>query len=204
MATPSLKRTLNDCLVECGKVDAIRGQVADMPARVQFLVAEVLLLRLTSILEGSIAEVAFKIASGATYLDGETPKILVPCTSIVNARTKMLAEGRDRARQNLKWTRAKFIKDSVRHVVDPADHYLATCTNYGSMLAQMFKVRNFVAHRNASSRVEYREAIREVYGRERKLAVGPFLLSNNYVPIPNLDRYIIQTRAFMRELTRSP
>lgn len=69
-------------------------------------------------------------------------------------------------------------------------------------MAEIFKVRNFAAHRNVSSRAEFRGVVRSVYGRNRIIQLGSFLLSPNYVALPNLRRYLVETKVIVNELTR--
>lgn len=203
MPPPSLARSRSQAILDLKKLSEVLSETNTLPIRVQYLIAETVLLRATSVLETVLSECAFKLAAGAIYLDGSHPALLQRCSSMSNARQNMLSAGRSRPRQYLKWTRAKYIKESVRYVISPTDHYVTICERHGGVIAQIFKVRNFAAHRNTSSRQEYKEAVREVYGRYRPISLGQFLLSKHYVVRPNLQRYLIEARALVNELTKS-
>lgn len=199
---PSLANTQRRVDSEIQKLETIVMGMTGIPASLQYFVSEITLIRAASILEIAIAEIAYKIAAGASYLDGSAPTRLVNCKSISGARTAMLTVGHARPKQNLNWTRSHFIAESVRHIISPNDNFCKTCTNFGSQIAEIFKVRNFAAHRNKTSRVKFHEVVRTVYGRDLSLQLGHFLLSSNHVPTPNLRRYLIQTRVIVNDLTK--
>ena len=187
---------------EVSKLETILKGFQDIPVNFQYLISEVILIRVASLLEFGIAEVSYKIASGSLYLDGSVPKIIVPCRSMQAARTAMLLHGRKSPKNHLKWSRSKFIREAVENVIDPQDHFVITCTNFGAIISEIFKVRNFAAHRTTSSKTEFREVVKTIYGRERKVQLGYFLLTENYVSVPNLTRYLIESRVVINELTR--
>lgn len=202
MPLPSLSRTRNFVEAEINKLDAVVTGVQSAPAVTQYLVSEIILIRTASILESAIAEVAYKIAAGGICLDGTTPKLLHLATSMQSARTAMLSHSRQKAIQNLKWTRAKYISDSVKYVIDPTDHYKTTCARFGFTISEIFKVRNFAAHRSTSSRADFQTVVRLIYGRYRNMQLGYFLLSPHYVRTPNIRRYLIETKVIVNDLTK--
>lgn len=189
-------------MAEVNKLDSIVNGVSTIPTKTQYLVSEITLIRLAALLEHALAEVAFKISSGAPYLDGTRPVLIHRCASMSAARTAMLTLSRNRPQSNLKWTRTRFIRDSVQHVIDASDNYQVVCTQFGSQIAEIFKVRNFAAHRNQSSRNDFKVVIQSIYGRGRPIQLGYFLLSPDFVPTPNLRRYIIEAKVLVNDLTK--
>ena len=199
---PSLANTRQRVDNEIQRLETILGGMTGIPANLQYFVAEIVLIRTASILEIAITEIAYKVAAGASYLDGSVPTLLINCRSISGAKTAMLTVGHAKPKQNLKWTRARFITESVRNVIGPNDNFCVTCTNFGSQISEIFKVRNFAAHRNKTSRSEFHQVIRAVYGHDLSSQLGYFLLSSNYVPVPNLRRYLVQTRVIINDLAK--
>lgn len=199
---PSLAVTRLYVETEIRKLEEALQGVVSLPAQTQYLVAEILLIRATSVFETAIAEVAYKIAAGAYYLDGSIPSILFPCRSLLASRNAMLNHGRNRAMSSLKWTRAKFIRSSTEFVIDPNDHYQQRCSALGGQISELFIVRNYAAHRSASSRRDFKSVISNIYGRPRKMYLGQFLLSKNYVAMPNLIRYLIEIKAIIDDVVK--
>ena len=191
MPRPSLSITQIKVEKEINKLDSVLNGTQALPANLQYLIAEILLIRVTTIFEDALAQLAYKLAAGALYLDGSAPNILLPCRSLASARTNMLTHNRASPLQSLRWTRAKYIKESVQFVIDPTDDLISTCGRHGSKISEIFKVRNFAAHRTASSRKNFKTVIKSIYGTNRNMQLGNFLLSSNYVRTPNLRRYFV-------------
>ncbi len=76
-----------------------------MEAKYQHFIAEMIMLRLFSIFEDSVAEIAYKLASGAMYSNGNYPTLTCQAGSMAGARGLFLNHGRARSVQNLKWTK---------------------------------------------------------------------------------------------------
>lgn len=199
---PSLEVTRRFVDAEMGRLEAALRDMEQMPVNLQYLVSEIILIRAASILEFALAEIAYKIAAGAVYIDGSRPQLLVACRSMSDARTAMLTVGRSKQIQSLKWTRSKFILSSVGFVIDKADHYMISCNNFGARIAEIFKVRNFAAHRTKTAKTEYKEVVRSVYGKSRNMQLGHFLLSGNYLPASNLKRYLIEIRSIVNDTVK--
>lgn len=202
MPLPSLAYTQSHVDKEIAKLEAVLEELDNTSAVTKFLVAEIIVIRAASILETALAEVAYKVVAGGIYLDGTNPNLLHQSRSMAGARAAMLQIGRRKPRQFLKWTRANYIVDSVANVIDSADNYVDVCNHFGSNIAQIFKVRNFAAHRNTSTRNEFNSVVRLVYGRKRKMQLGHFLLSRNFVPKNNISRYLVEIRVIVNDLTK--
>jgi hypothetical protein len=203
MSTPSLRVTLNNIGYEIDRVTTLKSVLVTVPVDIQYLAAETILIRLTSALEFFIADACYKIASGASYLDGSHPDISILCRSKAHARHEMLNRGRSKPKNWLKWTRAKFIKESICNVINPTDNILIQTANYGSFIHEVFTVRNFASHRSTTSRNDFKTVVKNVYGTPRKLRLGQFLLSPNYLPQSNLDRYLSTARAMSIDICKA-
>jgi hypothetical protein len=203
MSTPSLRVTLNNIGYEIDRVTKLKNVLVSVPVDIQYLAAETILIRLTSALEFFIADACYKIASGASYLDGSHPEISILCRSKAHARHEMLNRGRSSPRNWLKWTRAKYIIDSIEHVINPTDNIAIQTSNYSSFINEVFTVRNFASHRSTTSRSNFKTVVKNVYGTPRKLQLGQFLLSPNYLPQSNLDRYLSTVRAMSTDFCKA-
>lgn len=171
-----------------------------LDAKYQYMISEVIMLRLFSTLEATISEVAFKLACGALYRNGNAPIILRPCSSIQDAHTTMLNHNRRRPLQFHRWTKASFIRESIEHVLDVTDSFFVNVQNHGTLINEMRIVRNHIAHKSTSTRNEYNQLLRITYGGNPRLTVGSFLTSTSRNPLANIDRYISTTRIILNDI----
>ena len=199
---PSLDRSR---LKAAQDITKLRSILSDMPttAPSRYALAEIVLIRCAAILENTIAEVAYKICCGAQFRDGSTDTIAVRCTSLANARITLLSENGNRARpkSNLSWTKSSSIIESTKSVIDELGHFATNCRNHGSNIAEIFDVRHYAAHQNASSRAKFQTRVRQQYGQYRKVQLGYFLLTVNLRPMSNLERYLRTVPVIIDDLT---
>lgn len=190
------------------QLDRLSRILADMPATAmsRYALSEIVLIRAASIFEESLASVAYKLACGAQFPDGNCDNFIAQSRSLAGARTSMRLEGGARAtpKEYLRWTRATYISDSVRGVLDPASHFVATCQRFGPAIAEIFEVRNHAAHKSSTSRKNYMKWVKNQYGQERNIQLGYFLLTSNLVPIPNIERYLTSIRVIIDDLISGP
>jgi hypothetical protein len=172
-----------------------------LDAKYQYMISEVIMLRLFAILEATISEVAFKLACGAPYRNGNIPLVLRPCRSIQDAHSTMLNYNRPRALQYHRWTKASFIRESIEHVLDVTDRFYVNVQNHGTLINEMRIVRNHIAHNSATTRNEYNQLLTRLYGGNPRLTVGSFLTSTSRNPLANIDRYIASTRIILNDIT---
>lgn len=186
------------------QLDRLVRILADMPttALSRYALSEIVLIRACSVFEDALANLAYKLACGAQFPSGATDKVLQPSRSLAAARLLMRTEGgaRNPPKDYLKWTRASYIGDSVSGVLDTDAHYLVTCQRFGSIIAEIFEVRNHAAHKNAASKRKFLKWVKAQYGQERNLQVGYFLLTQNLSPIPNIHRYITSIRVIIADI----
>lgn len=192
------ERDLTKELARLGKI------LQDMPqtSASRYALAEIVLIRATALFEHNLATVAYKLACGARFDSGAGDIILAPARSFVSARRTMLNKNGalPSPRPNLSWTRAKHIAESVEGVIGTDSHYLRICRRHGSLIAEMFDVRNHAAHRNQSSKRKYMMHVRAVYGHERRMEVGRFLLSTNLLRVSRIDAYFQFMKIIVRDI----
>lgn len=172
-----------------------------LDAKYQYMISEVIMLRLFAILEATISEVAFKLACGASYRNGNLPIVLRPCRSVLDAHTTMLNYNRPRPLDYHRWTKASYIRKSIEHVLDLTDRFYVNVQNHGALINEMRIVRNHIAHKSNSTRNDYNRLLTSFYGGNPRLAVGAFLTSTSRNPLANIDRYITSTRIILNDIT---
>ncbi len=165
------------------------------------MVSEVIMLRLFSILEYYFAEIAYKLACGTTYRNGNVPVFHIRCTSLQDAHSKMLSYNRRNPKPFLKWTMERFIEDSIKTVLNLSDHYFAKIQIHASEIDEMRIVRNHIAHRSNSTRYDYINLLRTLYGANPNLSIGAFLTSTSRNPISNISKYIRTSQIILAEIT---
>jgi len=178
----------------------INGYTA-LEVRYQYMISEIVMLRLFSVLESTISEVAFKLACGASYRSGRIPISHKQCKSIQDAFINMLSHNRKKAYQFLKWTKASFVRDSIEHVLDISDSFYSNVQIHSNLIDEMRIVRNHIAHHTSSTKKEYIILLQKLYGGNPRLTMGAFLTSTNRNTIPNIDRYIRTTKIILNDIT---
>ena len=202
MAVPKLSITLRNSGTAIDKLNNFREESKNLEAKYQHFISEMLMLRLFSIFEDAVAEIAYKLASGACYTNGKSPSLTCQAGSISGSRGLFLNHDRPRTIQNLKWTKAKFIRESVQHVIPITESYIVNAQRHGSIIEEMRKVRNVLAHKTSSAKSDYRTVVRNVYGANINIAPGPFLSTTRRSPISNLDIYLASTMIVLADLAK--
>ncbi len=200
MPTPNLQITIRNSQRQIDKLIGYRAASGDLEAKYQHFVAEMIMLRLFSIFEDTVAEIAFKIASGAVYLNERQPILTAQAGSIAGARGLFLSHGRTKSIQNLKWTKSRYIKESVQHVIAVTDPFINSAQRNGNIIDEMRKVRNYLAHNTTSAKEEFKSVIRLTYGANIRITSGAFLSSTKRTPICNLDRYLSSTKVLLFDM----
>ena len=166
--------------------------------RFQCLVAEVITLRLFAVLEDGIAELACKLAMGARYLSGRSPLLFVRSRSLNAAQGNLANYGRQSGIQ-LRWSKASYIRGTVRYVFDPAEPFNKVAIIYGNIINEMRVVRNYVAHKNESTRKAFKVVIRQRFGGTLRISAGSFLIATKRLPVPIMREYLVQTRVVLHD-----
>lgn len=178
--------------------------LTDMPrtAVSRYALHEIVLIRASAVWEETLAGFAYKIACGAKFTSGSADSVVLASRSLVAARNSMLTKGGqlERPRPYLKWTKARFIGQSVEGVIGPTSHYLTVCRAHGPIIAEIFDVRNHAAHRNRSSNASYLYWVSQTYGQPIHKPVGWYLSTVNLNPVPKIDQYFTQMRAIIGQL----
>tara|TARA_Y100000589_G_C27187173_1_gene643185 strand:+ start:1104 stop:1718 length:615 start_codon:yes stop_codon:yes gene_type:complete len=200
MPTPKLSITIRNASQAITKLERYRNNSSSLEAKYQQFIAEMIMLRLFSVLEDSVSEIAYKLASGAKYLNGCGPNLSIQAGSMSGSRGLFLSHGRTRPIQNLKWTKARFIRESVQHVISPTDPFIASAQRNGATIDEMRKIRNVLAHNTKSAKSDYKTVVRLAYGANVKITPGAFLSTTRRNPVCKLNQYLASTKIILTDM----
>lgn len=166
------------------------------------LIAEVVLVRLSILVEAQTKSVCCKIVCGTPFLDASNPILLQRSRSASAAVSAMQNVGRAKPRYPI-WNSGKGIRENLKFLVDPSDPTILTLTNHAAFLTQVRYVRNHIAHHNERSRANYKSVVNALYGAyPRGVTPGTLLLTNAFGPVTLLDRNLRTTKIYLRDLVR--
>jgi hypothetical protein len=172
-------------------------------AHLQKLVAELVMVRLFDEFQEAITGIAVRLACGTPYADGTAPTLLTsPARSTIKARALYETFGRSKP-QRARWSKAAFINETTKYVLDPSEPFTVACSAHGSVIAEMQGVRNRIAHANATSRAAYARIVKQWYGASRNnVSPGTLLLSPRFSPRV-VERYLISCRVIATACARA-
>lgn len=204
MAKAILRTTTNRANKEISKLEAYTLSVVGMEAKYQFLIGEVVMLRLFAILENTLAEIASKLCCSADYNSGKKPVINVKSKSVVDAEFKMRSYNRSIKKQlrYLKWTSRDEIFNNLKFVMDSKDPFLINLDYHKAIFNEMRHVRNHIAHISSSTKKEYKKVIKSTYGVDLNMSAGTFLMSTKKRPRNNISRYIVSIKVIINDVTK--
>jgi hypothetical protein len=201
MALPSISASFSQSTKDIGILSNYIYNAGSLQSQHQYLIAEVVMLRLFGIFENAVQHIAYKLACGAPYRNGAKPVVLTPCKNILDAHHKMLSYGRRKPLPYLKWTTSPYINDSIKFVLDPTDTFYAKILSYGSTLDEMRIVRNQIAHRTASTKSSFDTVLISRYGANPRLSMGAFLTSTSRHTPSNITRYVLEMSIILNDIT---
>ncbi len=201
MPAVSLSATVARAVRQIDILENYYNNSSILEPKFQYLVAEVITLRLFAVLEDGIAELAYKLAMGARYSSGRRSQLFIRSRSLNAAQRNLANYGRHGGIQ-LCWSKASYIREAVRYVFYPTEPFNNVATIHGNIINEMRVVRNYIAHKNESSRNNFRVVIRQRFGSALKLIAGSFLISTKRLPVPIMREYLVQTRVVLRDFAR--
>lgn len=200
MPAPSLAATYNKALGDIQILENYRNDSKILEPKFQHFIAEVVIIRLFSILENCIRETALKVACQANYRNGTEPTLTLVCRSTIDAETQFINFNRPRPIR-LKWTKASYVHNSTKEVIPITEQFRIQINNYAALLNEMRRVRNHIAHRTSSTRREYKNVIRHIFGANLKIQPGAYLTSTKRLSNPKIDSYIAISRIMINDIT---
>ena len=188
---------------ETDRLLALLASITTLGAAHRKVIAEIVHLRLSILVENHMKIIFSKLSCGAPYIDGSVPNLLARQTSAAAAINAMRTLNRLKP-ISLSWNDGKSIRDSVVHILDPAEHCITVLRNFGSHFTDLRYVRNHIAHRNDGSRSNFRKLVRRYYGANVPGITSEILLLSPRVSTPPLIEVHIRTsRTLIRDLLKA-
>jgi len=200
MPLPRVEVTVRNAIAEIERLETYRTDSQSLAPEHQYLLAELIILRLFSIIDSTIEDLACKLVAGAPYVNGTHAGRLFSAKSMGGARSAMLTYGRPNPKNHLRWTTIRDIRDSTSQVLNSADPFITYARVHGAILNEMRKVRNFAAHRSPQARQGYREVVRVVYGANSRVKIGAFLTSRKRRSVAKVDEYLSTAKIMISDL----
>jgi hypothetical protein len=202
VAIANITTSYTKAIKEVGVLSSYMIDCATLDSKYQYFISEVVMLRLFSILETAIGDVALKLACGALYKNGNAPSRLVSCSSISDAHGKMLSHGRRHPLRYLKWTNLTDIRTSIQNILDIRDSFYVNIDSNISLIDEMRDVRNHIAHRNSGTAIKYYRQLAIIYGGRLRIPVGAFLNSTVRHTTSNINRYLLSVPIILDDITK--
>jgi hypothetical protein len=190
-------------IYETDRLIALLASIADISPNHQKLIAEIMLIRLSFLLENHLKLIFAKLSCGATYIDGSAPMLLVPYRSMAAALAAMQNLNRPRPRY-LIWNDGSEIRENIVHVINTNDACNVVLRTYAPYLTELRYVRNYIAHRNEGSRKNFRSVVRRFYGAVVPgVTSGTLLLSERASKPPLVEVHIRTSRVLIKDLLKA-
>ena len=183
--------------------DVINNLTATDP-RLQKLIAELVMVRLFSLVEEHLRSITLKVLCGARYVDATSPTLIVPCRNMRTALDNIIAHGRTRPlhANNVKWTNVAAIKGNVGHLLIATEHMLTVLDQHSLVIDEMRNVRNHIAHGTEDTRRKFKRVVNRHYGATpNNVTPGVLLLSSRQTPIL-INQYIVSSRIIVRDMIK--
>ncbi|MBF4517759.1 hypothetical protein IRZ71_15450 [Flavobacterium sp. ANB] len=200
MPPPSLVVSYNKVIIDINRLENYRNSSLTLEPKYQHLIAEVILLRLFSLIENYIKDVSSKIACASPYRSGNLPTLLHTCTTVNNA-LKQFENFNRVTPKSPKWTNSRYSIDTIKKIIPATEKVRVELVNFGPFYEEMRKVRNHVAHRSSSTYGNYKIVIISTYGAYLQINTGAFLVSTKRIPIAKIDYYIQVGKIFVNSLS---
>lgn len=201
MARPSIKATYNKSMSDLAVVGRYLQKSKNLPPDMYGFVAEILMLRVFSILEGCVRDVSARVACGASYRNGVISTPIIKCTSIQDALNRFKNEGRRKPLSYLRFTNVNHTNESIKYIIDSSEPIRVKLSRYCAQFEEMRKVRNHIAHNYKNTYVDYKSVIIGRYGAHLKLKPSVFLTSTKRQTRAIIDEYIINVRVIINDIT---
>lgn len=172
-----------------------------LPPEMYGFVAEMLMLRIFSVLESCVREVSARVACGVSYKNGVTATPIMKCTSIQDAINRFKTEGRSKPLCNLRFTNVSGTNSSIKNIIDSAEPFRVNLSKYGVQFEEMRIVRNHIAHRYKNTYLEYKNVITNRYGAYIKLKPSVFLTSTKRQPKAIIEEYLVTVKIIIDDIT---
>ena len=162
-------------------------------------VAEMIIVRLFALFEAVIEDSACRLICGSKYCDGASPLLQRPrpTQGFERARNAMRIFGRTDPHNLLRWNKAREIRKNLEKLFPTNEHFVDTVVGHGQFISDLRKMRNHIAHGNASTRRKFDGVVRNYYGANvNAMTPGRMLLSSRFSPLL-LEQFCRRTQVIL-------
>lgn len=202
MPAPKIQTAYDNAVRDIRVVENYRMKSLTLQPQFQGFVAEVLMLRLFSILEKAVLDVSCRVACGAQYTNGVVPTPIVLANSLGDAINKFKSYNRTSSLQTLRFSSVSNTNKAIKYVIPATEPIRQNLSNFGVQFDEMRNVRNQIAHRNSSTYSQYKNVIMRRYGSALKINTSVFLISTTRERIPVIDQYVTTVKLILTDITK--
>lgn len=204
MGRPSIGAVHAQAISRLSIVERYLIKAQTLPPDLYGFVAEIMMLRIFSVLEYVIRETATRLACGVPYRDGITPiNIIHHCTSLSNAINNFKTFNRKKAISNLQFTNVSHTNNSIKRIIGNSEPFRVKLGKYCIQFEEMRKIRNHIAHRTNNTRLDFKDVIRQRYGANLRITPSVFLVSTKRQTRPIIMEYLAIVRVIISDVTNS-
>lgn len=203
MSRPSIAGIYNKSMADISRLDFYIQKSKHLQPDIRGYIIEILMLRLFSILESSVREIAFRVACGVPYRNGVPSRPVVRCATLNDAVKNFKTYNRKKTLYHLKFTNVSNTNDSVEHIIDTTEPFRVKLSAYGVRFEEMRKVRNHIAHHYKNTYAEYKSVICARYGAFKKIRPAVYLNSqvSSTTRMTFIEEYLKITKALINDIT---
>ena len=202
MPAPRIQTAYDKAIRDISFVENYRIKSLSLQPQFQGFVAEVLMLRLFSILEKAVLDISCRVACGAQYTNGITPTPVVIANTLDDAINKFKNYNRTRSLNFLQFSNVSYTNDAIKYVIPTTEPLRQNLNHYGVEFEEMRNVRNHIAHRTSSTYSKYKNVIMRRYGSALKLRTSVFLISTTRELRPVIDQYVTTVKLMLTDMTK--
>lgn len=202
MGRPSIGAIYAQAISRLSVVERYLIKAQTLPSDLYGFVAEIMMLRIFSVLEYTIRETATRLACGVPYRNGVSPTHIIHlCSSLSDAINNFKSYKRSHTKQYLQFTNVSQTNDSIKNIIDSSEPFRIKLGQYGVQIEEMRKLRNHIAHRTSSTIQDFKNVIRQRYGANMRIKPSAFLISTKRQPRPIIIEYLTITKVIIRDIT---
>jgi len=187
-----------------GRLTDVIDNLAGTDPRFQKLIAELVMVRLFSLVEEHLKSITLKVLCGAPYVDATSATLIVPCRNTRTALNNIITHGRTHPLHlySVKWTNVAAIKGNVRHLLNATEHMVTVLDQHSLIIDEMRNVRNHIAHGTQDTGRKFKGVVYRHYGATpNNVTPGVLLLSPRQTPIL-INQYIVSSRIIIRDMIK--
>lgn len=202
MPAPRIQTAYNKAIRDISIVENYRRKSLTLLPQFQGFVAEVLMLRLFSILEKAVLDISCRVACGSQYTNGISPTPVILANTLDDAINKFKNYNRTKSLNHLQFSNVSYTNEAIKNVIPVTEPFRQNLSHYGVEFEEMRNVRNQIAHRTSSTYTKYKTVILRRYGAALKLKPSVFLISTTREHRPVIDQYVTIVKLMLIDMVK--